>query len=198
MSGTEQSAPSVAAAPSAGANAPSRVVEGWSGRLFEDFTVGDIYYHPFGKTVMEADNQWFTLLTQNVAKTHVDRFFAAGTEFGKPLVNSAFTLALVTGQSTIDLSMNVFANMGWDEVRMPAPVYEGDTIYSRSKVLAIRASGSRPALGLVTVATEGFNQDGVVVISYRRTFLVYRTGHLPTVAGARPDESSLPSIPDAR
>ncbi|MCI9889905.1 MaoC family dehydratase [Micrococcales bacterium 31B] len=172
---------------------PSRVVDGWNGRLFEDFAVGDIYYHPFGKTVTEYDNQSFTLMTQNVAKTHVDSHFASKTEFARPLVNSTFTLALVTGQSTIDLSMNVFANMGWDEVRMPHPVYEGDTIYSRSKVLATRASASRPHLGLVTVATEGFNQDGKIVISYRRTFMVYRQGHLPSVASVRPDESSLPT-----
>ncbi len=174
------------------AEATTRVVPGWQGRLFEDFAVGDVYYHPFGKTVTEADNQWFTLLTQNVAKTHVDRNFAAQTEFRKPLVNSTFILALVTGQSTIDLSMNVFANMGWDEVRMPHPVYEGDTIYSRSKVLSVRASSSRPNLGLVTVATEGFNQDGVIVIGYRRTFMVYRRGFLPETTAARPDESSLP------
>jgi itaconyl-CoA hydratase len=172
----------------------SRVVEGWTGRLFEDFSVGDIYYHPFGKTVTQADNQQFTLSTQNVSKTHVDAHFGSKTEFGRPLVNSTFTLALVTGQSTIDLSMNVYANMGWDEVRMPHPVYEGDTIYSRSKVLTVRGSASRPHLGLVTVATEGFNQDGVIVISYRRTFMVYRHGHLPSVEGARPDESSLPAV----
>ena len=170
------------------------MVPGWSGRLFEDFTVGDVYYHPFGKTVTEADNQWFTLLTQNVAKTHVDANFAAHTEFGKPLVNSTLILALVTGQSTIDLSMNVFANMGWDTVRMPTPVFEGDTIYSRSKVLAIRASSSRPNLGLVTVATEGFNQDGVIVITYQRTFMVYRRGFLPEAAPARPDESTRPAV----
>ncbi|MCI0144132.1 MaoC family dehydratase [Arthrobacter bambusae] len=171
-----------------------RVVAGWTGRLFEDFSPGDIYYHPFGKTVTESDNQSFTLMTQNVAKTHVDRHFAKATEFGLPLVNSTLTLALVTGQSTIDLSMNVFANMGWDEVRMPNPVYEGDTIYSRSKVLSVRESKSRSNLGLVTVATEGFNQDGKIVISYRRTFMVYRQGHLPGVESARPDESTLPSI----
>lgn len=169
------------------------VVQGWTGRLFEDLTVGEIYYHPFGKTITEMDNQWFTLLTQNVAKTHVDRHFAAGTAFGKPLVNSTFTLALVTGQSTIDLSMNVFANIGWDDVRMPSPVFEGDTIYSRSKVLTARPSKSRPTLGVVEVATEGFNQDGTIVISYRRTFMVYRRGHLPSVQSARPDESSLPA-----
>lgn len=172
----------------------NRVVAGWTGRLFEDFSPGNIYYHPFGKTVTEADNQSFTLMTQNVAKTHVDSNFAKGTEFGRPLVNSTFTLALVTGQSTIDLSMNVFANMGWDEVRMPSPVFEGDTIYSRSKVLSTRASKSRPNLGLVTVATEGYNQDGRIVISYRRTFMVYRQGHLPGVESARPDESTLPEV----
>ena len=173
--------------------AETRVVEGWTGRLFEDFAVGDLYYHPFGRTVTEADNHTFTLMTQNVARVHVDSAFAAGTEFGRPLVNSIFTLALVTGQSTIDLSMNVFANLGWDEVRLPHPVFAGDTIYARSKVLTLRPSASRPNVGVVTVATEGFNQDGVVVISFRRTFLVYRRGELPAVTRPRPDESSLPA-----
>lgn len=178
-----------------GTEAPERgEVPGWSGRLFEDFVPGDVYYHPFGKTVGDADNQQFTLLTQNVSKTHVDANFAAGTEFGVPLVNSAYVLALVTGQSTIDLSMNVFANLGWDEVRLPHPVVAGDTIYSRSKVLSTRASGSRPTVGIVTVATEGYNQDGVVVIGYRRTFMVYRRGHLPPAARNRPAESSLPAV----
>jgi itaconyl-CoA hydratase len=161
-------------------------VPGWTGRLFEDFTKGDVYYHPFGKTVTEADNHAFTLMTQNVAKIHVDRNFAVASEFGRPLVNSTLTLALVTGQSTIDLSMNVFANLGWDEVRLPAPVFEGDTIYSRSTVLEVRPSGSRPSVGLVSVATEGFNQDGTIVIGYRRTFMVYRRGHLPPVTDSRP------------
>lgn len=172
----------------------SRVVEGWTGRLFEDFEVGNIYYHPFGKTVTQADNQLFTLSTQNVSKTHVDANFASLTEFGKPLVNSTFVLALVTGQSTIDLSMNVFANLGWDEVRLPIPVLEGDTIYSRSKVLSLRESGSRPSIGIVQVATEGFNQEGAIVISYKRTFMVYKRGHLPSAEGARPSEDSLPDI----
>jgi len=169
-----------------------RVVAGWEGRLFEDFAPGDIYYHPFGRTVTEADNLWTTLLAQNVAKLHVDREYAKGTEFGRPLVNSPFILALVVGQSTIDLSMNVYANLGWDEVRMPHPVFEGDTIYSRSKVLSVRESRSKPHLGIVEVATEGYNQDGAVVISYRRTFMIYRRGHLPEGHVVRPDESSLP------
>lgn len=169
----------------------SRVVEGWTGRVYEDFEVGDLYYHPFGKTVTESDNHTFTLMTQNVSKTHVDHHFAEGTEFGKPLVNSTFVLALVTGQSTIDLSMNVFANLGWDEVRLPAPVFVGDTIYSRSKVLEKRESSSRPTVGIVTVATEGFNQDGVITVHYRRTFMIYKRGHVPAGASVTPPESTL-------
>jgi itaconyl-CoA hydratase len=94
-------------------------------------------------------------------------------------VNSCLTLALVTGQSVIDVSYNVFANLGWDEVRLPHPVFEGDTVYSRSIVLETRESRSRPNLGVVTVATEGFNQDAVVVCSFRRTLLVYRRGMAP-------------------
>jgi itaconyl-CoA hydratase len=164
----------------------------WTGRVWEDFQPGEVIYHPFGRTVTRADNQMFTLMTQNIAKIHLDAHYCASTEFGRPLVNSTLTLALVTGQSTVDLSMNVFANLGWDEVRTPAPVFEGDTIHSRSKVLSVRESASRPSVGLVVVATEGFNSDGVVVISFRRTFLVYRRGHRPVVASARPDESSLP------
>lgn len=170
----------------------SRVVEGWTGRVYEDFMVGDIYEHPFGKTVTDADNQMFTLLTQNVAKTHIDHNFAASTEFGRPLVNSAFILALATGQSTIDLSMNVFANLGWDEVRLPNPVFDGDTIYSRSKVLGKRESNSRPAVGIVKVATESYNQRGQIVISYRRTFMIYKRDHVPAGPTNRPPESSLP------
>lgn len=168
--------------------------EGWRGRFFEDFEPGDVYYHPLGKTVGEADNQWFTLLTQNTAKIHVDHVAAAATEFGRPLVNSTYVLALVTGQSVIDLSFNVFANLGWDEVRMPAPVFVGDTIYSRSKVLETRASRSRPGTGIVVAATEGYNQTGTVVIRYRRTFIVYRRGCAPVLASPRPPEANLPEV----
>jgi acyl dehydratase len=165
----------------------------YSGRFFEDFSVGDIYYHPMGKTVTQADNQVYTLATQNTAKTHLDANFAKQTEFGLPLVNSTFILALVTGQSTIDLSFNVYANLGWDKVRMPKPVFEGDSIYSRSKVLAVRDSKSKPSVGIVTVATEGYNQDSTIVISYERTFMVYRLGQGPKLEGTRPDESTLPA-----
>lgn len=173
-----------------------KIVTGWEGRVFEDFRVNDIYVHPFGKTITDADNHWLTLATQNVAKAHIDENFAARTEFGKPLVNSTFVLALIVGQSTIDLSMNVFANLGWDEVRLPHPVFVGDTIYSRSKVLSTRESKSRPTLGLVTVASEGFNQDGAIVITYRRTFMIYKRGQVPVNALTMPDISTLPASED--
>ena len=162
------------------------VKEGWTGRVYEDFEVGDIYRHPVGRTVIDADNVWFTLLTQNNNPIHFDSAYAAKTEFGKPLVDSTFTLALVTGQSIIDLGLNVMANLGWDEVRLPAPVFEGDTIYSQSEVLATRESKSRPNVGIVTVKTIGFNQDGTVVIEFKRTFMVYRRDHLPDVERVTP------------
>jgi itaconyl-CoA hydratase len=155
------------------------VTVGWQGRYFEDFRVGDVYEHPLGRTVTTTDNVWFTLLTQNTARLHVDHHYAAQTPYGRPLVNSTFTLALVTGQSVLDVSHNVMANLGWDEVRLPHPVFEGDTVYSRSEVVALRPSRSRPQVGVVTVRTTGFNQDGVEVISFRRTLLVYRRGHGP-------------------
>ncbi len=141
--------------------------------------MGDVYEHALGRTITTADNIWFTLLTQNTAPIHFDHVYASKTEFGKPLVNSCLTLALVTGQSVSDVSQNVMANLGWDEVRLPNPVFEGDTIRSRSEVLELRESRSRPSVGIVTVRTAGFNQDGVEVISFRRTALIYRRGHGP-------------------
>ena len=157
-----------------------QVKPGWSGRFYEDFEVGDVYKHPLGRTVTQADNISFTLLTQNTAHPHFDANYAAHTEFGKPLVNSCFTIALVTGQSVTDVSQNVFANLGWDEVRLPNPVYEGDTLYSESEVLDKRESKSRPETGIVTVKTIGYNQDGIIAISFKRTLLVYRRGRGPS------------------
>ena len=154
---------------------------GWTGRVFEDFEVGDVYVHPLGRTVLPADNAWFTLLTQNTNPIHFDHAYAARTEFGRPLVNSCFTLSLVTGQSVIDVSQNVMANLGWDAIRLPNPVFEGDTIYSRSEVLATRESKSRDNVGIVTVKTTGYNQDGRIVIEFTRTMMVYRRGHVPPV-----------------
>jgi acyl dehydratase len=158
----------------------------WQGRYFEDFRVGDVYRHPLGRTVLPTDNSWLTLLTQNTAALHFDAAFAEQTEWGRPLVDSTFTLALVTGQSVVDVSMNVMANLGWDRVRMPNPVFEGDTIYSQSEVLDVRESKSRGNVGIVSVRTVGFNQDGVVVITFERTLLVYRRGHGPQHTGVEP------------
>ena len=158
------------------------VKPGWTGRLFEDFTVGDVYEHPLGRTLLAADNTWFTLLTQNTNPIHFDNVWSAQTEFGKPLVNSCLILSLVTGQSVTDLSQNVMANLGWDEVRLTHPVFEGDTIYSRSEILDARESASRKNVGIVKARTTGFNQDGTVVIEFLRTFMVYRRGFVPVIA----------------
>src|SRR5438874_8274833 len=140
---------------------------GWQGRYFEDCVVGDVYQHQLGRTVITTDNMWFTLLTQNTAPIHFDHHYAAQTEFGRPLVDSTFTVALVTGQSVTDVSQNVFANLGWDEIRLPNPVFEGDTIYSQSEVLETRESKSRPTVGIVTVKTTGYNQAGKVVVTFK-------------------------------
>lgn len=153
---------------------------GWQGRYFEDFEVGDVYEHPLARTVTTTDNIWFTLLTQNTASTHFDHEYAAQTEFGKPLVNSTFTLALVAGQSVSDVSQNVFANLGWREVTLPAPVFEGDTISSWTEVLNARESNSRPDVGVVTVRTHGVKQTGDTVLTFERSVLVYKRGHGPS------------------
>ena len=163
------------------------VKEGWRGRFFEDFNEGDIYPHPLGRTVTTTDNIWFTLLTQNTAPIHFDHHYASQTEFGKPLVDSTFTLALVTGQSVTDISQNVFVNLGWDEIVLPNPVFEGDTIYSQSEVLSKRESKSRPNIGIIKVKTVGFNQDGKVVISFKRTLMVYKRGLGPKIARLGPE-----------
>ena len=150
------------------------------GRVFEVFQVGDLYRHALGRTITQADNIWFTLLTVNNNPIHFDAVYAAKTEFKRPLVDSTFTLALVTGLSVSDLSRNAI-NLGWERVRLPAPVFAGDTLYARSEVLEARPSRSRPHMGIVRFRTSGFNQDGVVVIEFERTILVYRRGHLPHI-----------------
>lgn len=146
-------------------------------RCFEDYKVGDTYRHPLGRTITETDNRWFSNLTLNTNPIHFDEHYASQTEWKKPLVNSCFTLALVTGISTADLP-NAFANLGWDEVRLPAPVFEGDTIYAESEVLETRESRSRPDVGLVKVRSTGYKQDGTVVITFTRTVMLYRRGHV--------------------
>lgn len=155
------------------------VQEGWTGRYFEDFTEGDIYPHPLGRTVTKTDNIYMTLLTQNTNPIHFDDHYSEKTDFGKPLVDSTFTLALVTGQSVTDISQNAMANLGWDNIKLPKPVFEGDTIYSYSEVTGLRESKSRPNVGIVNVKTYGYNQRSEVVISFDRTMMVYKKEHAP-------------------
>ncbi|HEY7474174.1 MAG TPA: MaoC family dehydratase [Vicinamibacterales bacterium] len=152
---------------------------GWTGRVFEDFEVGDVYEHALGRTITAADNIWFTCITMNTNPIHFDAEYAKQTEFKKPLVNSCFTLALVTGLSVADLTMNGVANLGWDEVRLPHPLFEGDTVHARSEVLETRDSKSRPKVGIVRVKTTGMNQSGQAVIEFGRTFMVWKRGHVP-------------------
>lgn len=165
---------------------------GWLGRFFEDFSIGDVYDHPLGRTITQTDNAWFTLLTQNTAPLHFDQHYAEQTPFGRPLVNSTLTLALVTGQSVTDVSQNVMANLGWDDVRLPNPLFEGDTVYSSSEVVAARPSASRPEVGIVEVRTTGYKQDGTPVITFRRSVMVYRRGRGPVrpKPSPRPESSS--------
>jgi itaconyl-CoA hydratase len=146
----------------------------WQGRFFEDFNVGDVYQHPLGRTILDADNVWFTLLTMNTAQPHFNVQFAAEHMFGKPLVNSCLTISVITGLSVTDISQNGAANLGWDQIRLPHPVFVGDTLYAESRVLATRPSKSRPDVGIVTVRTRGFNQHGDVVVSFTRSVMVNR------------------------
>lgn len=147
------------------------------GRYFEDFHVGDVYQHRPGRTITQYDNISFTLLTMNTHPLHFDAAYAAKSEFGRPLVNSCLTLAMVTGMSVSDLSQKAVANLGWDKVTLTAPVFAGDTIYAESEVLAVRESKSRPTQGIVTVRTTGRKADGTAIMNFERSILVPRRGH---------------------
>lgn len=147
------------------------------GRYLEDFNVGDIYEHRPGRTLSEADNTWFTLLTMNKHPLHFDAEYCKHTEFGKPLMNSALTLAVVAGMSVSDISQKAIANLGWTDISMPHPVFNGDTLYAESEVMDKRESKSRPTQGIVTVETRAHNQDGVLVMRYTRSVLVPKRGH---------------------
>ena len=153
-----------------------------SGLYYEDFEVGDIFEHRPGRTITDVDNIWMTLLTMNVQQVHFDAAYAAKTEWKKLLVDSTFTLALLTGMSVRTVSAKVVANLGWDKVKATHPVFAGDTLYAESTVLSKRESKSRPTQGIVTVFTRGINQDGVEVMSFERTMLIYRRGHSPEEA----------------
>ncbi len=151
-----------------------------AGRCYEDLTVGLVMRHANGRTISNTDNVWFTLLTMNTNPIHLDAHYASQTEFGKPLVNSTFVLALLTGLSVTDVSRYAI-NLGWSDVTIPAPVFEGDTIYAQTEVLSARESSSRPNMGVVEIRTTGLNQNGVAVMEFRRTILVYKRGQQPKV-----------------
>jgi itaconyl-CoA hydratase len=155
---------------------PNRYRESY-GRYLEDFKVGDVYEHRPGRTISESDNTHFTLLTMNQHPIHFDAEYAAKSEFKKPLVNSCLTLSIVAGMSVSDVSQKAVANLGWDKISMPAPVFVGDTLYAESEVLDKRESKSRPTQGIVTVKTIGKKQDGTIVMTYERTVLVPKRGH---------------------
>jgi acyl dehydratase len=140
--------------------------------MFEDFAVGDVYVHRPGRTITETDNIWFSLLTMNQNPLHVDAAYNESTEFGKPLVNSCLTLSILVGLSVNDVSYNAVANLGWNDIRLIAPVFAGDTIYAQSEVVAKRASKSRPGQGIVTVRTTGSKADGTPFMSFERSVLI--------------------------
>ncbi len=146
----------------------------WRGRFYEDFDVGDVFRSRLGRTVSETDNIWFTNLTLNTNQIHFNRPYAERTEFGQLLVNSTFTLALIVGLSVADTSENAAANLGWDAIKLPNPVYAGDTLWAESEVLSLRESGSRPGVGIVGIHTRGVNQRGETVVEFDRTFMVYK------------------------
>jgi itaconyl-CoA hydratase len=150
------------------------VKPGWQGRFYEDFEVGDVYQHPLGRTITETDNTWFTLLTMNTNQAHFNAQVGRSSEFGRMLVASPLTIAIAMGQSVTDTTQNAFANLGVDELKLTAPVFAGDTIWSESIVLDKRESGSRPHAGIVTIKTRTLNQDGVEVLSFKRTFYVHK------------------------
>lgn len=163
------------------------VKEGWRGRFYEDFEVGDIYQHPLGRTITDADNVWFTLLTMNTNEAHFNIEVGKASEYGRSLVGSSLTLAIARGQSVIDTSQNAFANLSVDMVRMHHPVFTGDTLWSESLVISKRESKSRPEAGIVTIKTRTVNQNGDEVLSFLRTFYIHKRG-------ASRAQSSFPEV----
>ncbi|MFM6407834.1 MAG: (R)-specific enoyl-CoA hydratase RipB/Ich [Microcystis sp.] len=153
-----------------------------NGLYYEDFQIGDVFEHRPGRTITDVDNIWMTLLTMNIQPVHFDAAYAGQTEWKKMLVDSTFTLALLTGMSVRTVSAKVVANLGWNNVKATHPVFAGDTLYAESTVLSKRESKSRPTQGIVTVSTRGVNQDGVEVMSFERTMLIYKRGHSPEAA----------------
>jgi len=147
------------------------------GRYYEEFTVGDVYEHRPGRTITETDNIWFTLLTMNTHPMHFDEEYAKASEFGKCIICSPLTVALMVGMSVSDVSQKAIANLGWTDIKLVHPLFAGDTLYAASEVIGKRESASRPDSGIVTVETVGSNQDGKTVCTFSRTILVAKKGH---------------------
>jgi len=162
-----------------------RLAVGWQGRYYEDFTEGDIYKHPYGRTVTETDNVWFTNVTMNLNPMHFNEAYAAETEFGERLVDGTFVIALAVGMSVIDVSANATANLGYDAIRHHAPVYHGDTLFAESEVISTRESSSRDHVGIVTTELRAYNQRDELVLSLERTPMVLKREHAQPSA-ARP------------
>ncbi len=157
----------------------------WRGRFYEDFDVGDVFKSRLGRTITETDNIWFTNLTLNTNQMHFNTPYTERTQFGQPLVNSAFTLALVTGMTVPDTSENAAANLAWTDIKLPKPVFVGDTLWAESEILDKRESKSNPNVGIVSMRCRGINQRREVVIEYKRTFMVYKRD-APEVANTFP------------
>jgi itaconyl-CoA hydratase len=147
------------------------------GRYFEDFRVGDIYQHRPGRTITQYDNISFTLLTMNTHPMHFDEQYARHSEFGRCIVCSPLTVALMVGMSVSDVSQKAIANLGWTDIKLTHPLFAGDTLYAESEVLDKRESKSRPAAGIVSVKTVGLNQDAVKVCEFNRTMLIMKRGN---------------------
>jgi itaconyl-CoA hydratase len=144
------------------------------GRYFEDFKVGDIYQHRPGRTITQYDNISFTLLTMNTHPMHFDEEYAKHSEFGRCIICSPLTVALMVGMSVTDVSQKAIANLGWTDIKLTHPLFAGDTLYAESEVLDKRESKSRPTAGLVSVKTIGLNQANVKVCEFKRTMLIMK------------------------
>ncbi len=147
------------------------------GLYYEEFEVGDRIDHRPGRTLTEADNIWQSLINMNISPLHIDSAYCAHTRWEKPLISSLVTFAAINGMTVSSLSARAIANLGWDKVRMVAPVFAGDTVYARSEVLSKRLSGSAPHQGIVTCATQGLKADGTLFLTCERTFLVPTMDH---------------------
>jgi itaconyl-CoA hydratase len=172
-------------------NSNRTLVSGWHGRYFEDFSVGHVYKHPYGRTVTATDNTWLTNVTMNLNPMHFNEAYAAGTEFGERLVNGLVVIATAVGMSVVDVSQNATANLGYDDVRHHAPVFHGDTLFAESEVLDTRESESREHVGIVETELRAYNQDDELVLSLTRTPMVLKRAH------AEPSAAQPPGWPAA-